>query len=57
MFEWLSRFTHIIRIHGNLIVVIFCVLLIFRTVKLFGGFREFINYILTVEDGCEGGGH
>ena len=57
MFDFLNRFTGIVRIHGNLILVIFCVLLIFNSVKLFGGFREFIRYVLNVGDGCEGEGH
>lgn len=57
MFEWFNRFTRIVRIHGNLIVIIFCVLVIFQCVRDFGGFREFISYLLTVEDSCEGEGH
>lgn len=57
MFDWLMRLTRIIRVHGNLIVIIFGFLAICDMVKEFGGFREFIKYVWAVEDSCEGEEH
>ena len=56
MIDLLNRFIWIFGIHGNLIVCLFCLLIIYDKVKMFGGLREFIEYVSKIEDGCEGDG-
>ena len=57
MLGFLSQFTFIIRVHGALIVIIFCILVIIDRIKIFGGFRNFIKFVLSIEESCEGEGH